>query len=261
MLAFATCFAIFCYLLAAALQWRTFKGQNTLPSLATKIAAGSAIALHTFILQHSLHLPSGINLGFFSIGSLVAWLVSLVLLISSLRQHIDNLFIGVFPIAAAALALALGFDPGQGKPYSGGLMVHILLSILAYSVLALCACQAVLLQRQSRALKQHITRGLVASLPPLQTMERFLFEMLWTGFALLTAALVTGALYVDDLLDQQLVHKTGLSIVAWLIFATLLAGRVLIGWRGQTAVRWTLGGFGFLMVAFFGSKLVLEFIV
>lgn len=98
-------------------------------------------------------------------------------------------------------------------------------------------------------------------LPALNTMEQQLFGMLWLGFALLSVGLLTGLVFVDDLLAQHLVHKTTLSVVAWVVFGTLLVGRWRLGWRGQTAVRWTLGGFAALMLAYFGSKFVLELLL
>ena len=73
--------------------------------------------------------------------------------------------------------------------------------------------------------------------------------------------LITGFFFLEDIFAQHLVHKTVLSIVAWLILGTLLFGRLKFGWRGKTAIRWTLASFVFLMLAFFGSKLVLEFIL
>jgi ABC-type uncharacterized transport system permease subunit len=92
-------------------------------------------------------------------------------------------------------------------------------------------------------------------------MEAMLFELLWIGVALLTIAIVSGAVFVDDIFAQHLVHKTVLTIAAWLLFSTLLWGHYKLGWRSKTAVRFTLTGFALLMLAFFGSKLVLELIL
>ena len=92
-------------------------------------------------------------------------------------------------------------------------------------------------------------------------METLLFELIWVGLALLTLAIGSGIIYLDDIFAQHLVHKSTLSIAAWLIFAMLLWGRHQWGWRSQTAVRWTLGGFATLMLGYFGSKLVLELIL
>jgi len=92
-------------------------------------------------------------------------------------------------------------------------------------------------------------------------MESLLFQMLGTGLFFLTISLVSGFIFIEDLFAQHLVHKTVLSIIAWIIFSGLLIGRLRYGWRGKTAVRWTLTGFILLLLAYFGSKLVLELIL
>ena len=86
-------------------------------------------------------------------------------------------------------------------------------------------------------------------------------QLLASGFVLLSIALLTGWLFVENLLAQDLVHKTVLSGVAWFVFAALLIGRYRAGWRGRTAIRWTLTGFVLLALAYFGSKVVLEVIL
>ena len=92
-------------------------------------------------------------------------------------------------------------------------------------------------------------------------METLLFQFLGFGFVCLSASLLTGFVYLEDIFAQHLVHKTVLSIIGWFILGVLLFGRIRFGWRGKTAIRWTLSAFAFLMLAFFGSKLVLEFIL
>jgi ABC-type uncharacterized transport system permease subunit len=92
-------------------------------------------------------------------------------------------------------------------------------------------------------------------------MEDLMFEMIGIGFILLTLALLSGFAFLDDMFAQHLVHKTVLSVVAWLVFGGLLLGRRLWGWRGRKAISWTLTGFGILILAYFGSKLVLELIL
>ncbi|MFN3880129.1 MAG: inner membrane protein YpjD [Nitrincola lacisaponensis] len=262
MLIFISLFAVVCYAIASWLQWQRATGRR-LDVRPTVLLLGIAgFAVHGISVYHTLHHPAGIDLGLFSMGSLISWLVTALVIGSSLRQRIDNLFIGVFPMAAITVLLASLMPTSEVlKPYGSGMFLHILLSVLAYSIFTLAALQALLLWRQQLALKQHHTRGLVASLPPLQIMEKLLFEMLWVGFILLSISLVSGWLFVDNLFAQHLVHKTLLSLAAWLIYATLLGGRQIMGWRGMTAIRWTIGGFLLLMLGFFGSKLVLEFIL
>src|SRR5690606_34400450 len=115
----------------------------------------------------------------------------------------------------------------------------------------------IILAIQEKQLRHKNAGGLLRKLPPLQTMEKALFQLLNAGFILLTLGLITGFVFVDDFIDQHVAHKTVLSIIAWLVFAGLLWGRMQYGWRSQTAVKWTLSGFGFLLLAYVGSKLVL----
>lgn len=259
MLTITTLLAIVIYLSAAIFQYRVLKGQTSVSAPQIKALSAAAVLLHTGSLYSVLHQPEGINLGFFIAGSLVGWMVAAIVLISSLRQKIENLFIGVFPMAALTVFLSVwGPDLGTAKFYQGGLIIHILLSILAYSIFTIATFQAFMLAKQNQALKQHHTRGLVASLPPLQTMERLLFEVLWTGMILLTAALITGFFFIENIFAQHLVHKTIFSILAWCIYALLLWGHLALGWRGHRAIRWTVIGFFLLMIGFFGSKLVVE---
>ncbi len=260
MLATFTLIAFVFYGAASWLQWQVMQGQRQSSPNVNKLLGLAGLATHTVAIYLILHQPGGINLNLLSVGSLISWLVAGLVLISSLRQNIDNLFIGVFPMAAITAVAALIVGPSAGKAYDAGLLSHILLSILAYSIFTIAAIQAILLSRQESALKHHHTRGLVASLPPLQTMERLLFEMIGTGVILLTASLVTGFIFFEDLFAQQLVHKTVLSIAAWCLYVILLFGRISFGWRSNTAVRWTISSFLTLAVGYFGSQVVIQWL-
>jgi ABC-type uncharacterized transport system permease subunit len=114
---------------------------------------------------------------------------------------------------------------------------------------------------QERALRMRQVHGWRRALPPLTELESLLFRTIAVGFALLTATLLTGILFVDDLLAQHLIHKTVLSVLSWLAFGGLLLGRWRFGWRGALAVRWTLTAMALLLLAFFGSKFVLELVL
>ncbi len=136
-----------------------------------------------------------------------------------------------------------------------------MISVVAYSLIMLGAIQALLLAYQDYSIRTHNPGGFIRYLPPMHDMETLLFQFLGFGFVCLSASLLTGFLFLEDIFAQHLVHKTVLSIVAWFILAVLLFGRFQFGWRGKTAIRWTLFAFAFLMLAYFGSKLVLEFIL
>lgn len=225
-------------------------------------AAGLALACHAVVNSQLLATEGGLNLGFFPIASAIAWCIATIGLASSFRAPIDKLLIPVYGVAALALLCAIVFpSPGQALSISPGVAAHILLSILAYSVMTLAACQAIILGIQNRELKARHIKGVLNALPPLQTMEQLLFQIVWAGMVLLTLSIVSGVLFLDDLFAQHLVHKTFFTLVAWMIFAMLLWGRHQLGWRGQTAIRWTLAGFAVLMLAYFGSKFVLELVL
>ncbi len=145
--------------------------------------------------------------------------------------------------------------------YSWQMNTHIFSSIIAFSLLNIAALQAIFLSIQEQQLRKHPPRKIILTLPPLQTMESLLFQLISTGVIFLTVSLFSGFIFIDDLFAQHLAHKTVLSILAWLIFSALLYGRSRYGWRGQTAIQWTLIGFTSLLLAYFGSKLALELIL
>jgi ABC-type uncharacterized transport system permease subunit len=138
---------------------------------------------------------------------------------------------------------------------------HIMISVIAYSLIMLGAVQAILLAYQDHAIRSHHPGGFIRYLPPIHDMETLLFQFLGFGFVLLSGSLITGFFYLEDIFAQHQAHKTIFSLIAWLILGTLLFGRFQFGWRGRTAVRWTLSAFALLMIGFFGSKLVYQFII
>ena len=224
--------------------------------------AGTALAFHGIGINGLIFTSEGFQLGFFRIGSVLMWVINLLVLTSSVKKPLQNLFVFLFPLSSIAVTLPL-FVPSTGTAIEAdiGIGSHILLSVLAYSLLTIAAFQALLLAFQNHQLKHKHPTGLVRALPPLQTMESLLFEILWAGEILLTLSILSGVVFVDDMFAQHLVHKTILTIIAWVVYGVLLWGRHRLGWRGNTAIRWALGGFCALMLAYFGSKLVLELIL
>ena len=222
-----------------------------------------ALGFHAVMLYFELFTEGGLNLSFFNVVSLAAWTVAGLLLISAISKPVENLAILALPIAAITVLLDLRY-PGShllGADAGLALRAHVLTSMLAYSLLTLASAQALLLAVQDTHLRRHHPGGFVRALPPLQTRESLLFEMIGVGFALLSISLITGFHYLEDMFAQHLVHKTVLSILAWIAFGVLLWGRYRFGWRGRKAIRWTLVGFAVLMLAYFGSKAVIELIL
>jgi ABC-type uncharacterized transport system permease subunit len=259
--------ALILYLLAAvALLMRlTRKGPGLLRG--GRGFAGSAgltaILLHTIALYALIFMPHGMDLGFFNTASLVGWLVASIALASLTRPKFENLGLVLFPLAGISIVLAEWFpsDRLMVLDTDWPLDAHIILSLIAYSLFAVAALQSLLIACQEYRLRQRTPGVWWSTLPPLQEMERFLFQLIGTGFVLLTLALFTGLIFVTNLQAQHLTHKVVLSVLAWIVFAVLLWGRWRFGWRGRTAIRWTLSGFIVLMLAYFGSKLVLELIL
>lgn len=224
------------------------------------------LGLFGALLHGALHAQlwwraGGADLHFFAALSLVALGMAGLTGTFGRRQRLDALGVVVFPLAAlTALALA-----GTGSTGIAALDwrigLHAWLALLAYATLALAALLAIMLWMQERALRARQFTRLLRALPPLTQLETLLFRTITVGFALLTLTLITGVLFVENLFAQHLVHKTVLSILSWAMFGILLLGRHLRGWRGRRAVRLTLGAMLLLLLAFFGSKLVLELVL
>jgi len=224
---------------------------------------GLAIVAHIIGLYQLVVQPEGYHLGFFIALSLVTCVVNTIVALSGLRLPILNLFLFLFPFSALAVAAAqLAHSPlTPPQAISFGLFCHITLSVLAYALLTISALQAMLLAWQDRQLRHKHASGRVRLLPPLQTMEALLFDVIWAGQITLSLSIISGFVFLEDMFHQSLVHKTVLSILAWIIYSILLFGRFKQGWRGAAAIRWTLAGFCTLMLAYFGSKLVIELIL
>jgi ABC-type uncharacterized transport system permease subunit len=222
-----------------------------------------ALMLHAHLLYQSIILGNGLDFGFFNAVSLVGWLVALIVLFTSLYRPLENLLLVIFPIAGLAILLEL-FIPDErilSETLSTGLRIHILLSICAYSLLLISAIQAIMLAVQERLIKAKRAAIIMNTLPPLQVMEELLIQIIVIGFFLLSLSLASGMMFINDMFAQHLVHKTALSMLAWVIYCILLWGRWSAGWRGKQIIRWALGGFTALLLAYFGSKFVLEVVL
>lgn len=254
--------ALFLYSVGTALQALHFRGKVQGNLAINTLIGVLALIGHGLLIAQTVHLDGGFDFSFFKGSVLISWLIVFLLLGLNLTKPVGSLFLGVYPIAAITIVMTLiTHTPSRQVPdESYGMLSHIALSITAYSFFTLAALQAVLLYIQNRQLKQNYNSVLVRNLPPLQTMESLLFEMVWAGVVLLTLAIVTGALFIEDLFAQDLAHKTIFSLLSLLVFAGLLAGRYTKGWRGITASRWTLAGCVLLMLAFYGSKFMLELV-
>lgn len=255
------------YLLAATRLGMLIFVSEDAPHQQAKIQAltmgAIALILNGILLSSIIFVSGGLNLGFSNSWALISWLIALMVLIIAIRKPVENFLIIFFPLAALGLLFILLF-PGHrivAETAAMGLKIHILLSILAYSLLTVAAFQAMLLAFQEYQLSHKQPMVIMRILPPMQIMEDLLILIIAVGFFILSLSLATGFMFVHDIFAQHLIHKTILSLISWLVFAVLLWGRWSLGWRGQKIIRWTIGGFCTLVLAFFGSKLVLEMIL
>lgn len=254
--------AVAAYLVAAVMLARGVARDE--PRNAAPLALATiAVLLHAGFHWIAFHRAGGADVHFLAALSLVGLGMAALSLAMAWLKPVAAVGVVAFPIAAAMLSLdAMLGSPSLTLAAQGWqIRLHVVLALLAFAALAIAALVAVMLAIQEHALRTRRLGGLHSVLPPLTLIEAMLFQLIGAGFVLLSLTLLTGALFVEDLFGQHLVHKTVLSFAAWLVFGALLFGRWRYGWRGRRAVRLTLIGMVVLLLAFFGSKFVLEIVL
>jgi ABC-type uncharacterized transport system permease subunit len=254
--------AIVLYMLCAVLPAR----QGVLIASVT----AAAWLLHGAALASEVLAPGSLRIGFAVMLSSALWVSVGAYWIENRNFGLDGLRRMVMPSAALAVALQAAF-PGslitlEGKsPLFGW---HIAIATLAYSTLTIAAFHAVLMALQESRLHTRRERTTFFSaaldqLPALLTMEKLLFRMIGFGFTLLSLTVLSGIVFSEQLFGQALKwdHKSVFTLMSWLLFAALLAGRRFRGWRGKTALSFTLAGFATLLLAYVGSRFVFEVVL
>jgi ABC-type uncharacterized transport system permease subunit len=220
--------------------------------------------LHGLALFQSIDTPAGLDANFFNVLSLAALLIMGTLVLTALAwSRAAEACVIAAPGAALCLALQalVPVDALILGDLSETARLHIVSSLLAYSLLSIAAINAIMLAAQDYALRHPRLIHRLEFLPPLAVIETIMFRLILAGWLLLTLSLASGMAFVDNLFAQHLVHKTGLSVLSWVLFGLLLLGRWRLGWRGRRAVRWTLIAMTVLALSYFGSKLVLELVL
>ena len=222
------------------------------------------VILHMWAESHHWVIPTSPHVSLLNILSLCALVtVTIPLTTFPLRNSLFDASLVALPISVLILLMEGVFSAPalEISHTTAHTTAHIFTSVIAFGVLSVAGVYAIFVALIDHLLRRHSFNKLVQTLPPLETLERLLFLLIKVGLAVLTVALATGMVYVDDLFGQHLAHKTILSIFAWLVFALLLWGRWKRGWRGRVAVRMTLAGIALLLLSYFGSKLVLEVVL
>ena len=223
---------------------------------------GFALTVHAAALYFDMFGEGGIRFSFALAISVIFWLAVVLHGFESLAHRQRGLLALVLPTTTAAVLLPLIFPVEHPLVHIDSLLfrVHFILAMLAYGVFLLATLQACLLWIAERDL--HHPQRLTAErrFPPLLRMENLLFRMLGIAFLLLTGSLATGLLVSEQFYGQWIRgdHKTIFAFLSWLIFGALLLGRHLRGWRGRKATGWTIAGFVMLLLAYVGSRFVLE---
>jgi ABC-type uncharacterized transport system permease subunit len=260
LLKLAALLAIVLYVTAAAALARPMldAGRST-PRRAALVTGVLAVLLH-FAVLFGIH-RGAVDLHFYAALSLVSAVIAALTLIVNVARPVAALGVILFPLAALFLAIDEFIAPPTAPfPLDWQIGLHVIIALLAYSILAIAAVLALLLATQESALRMRRLGTWARALPPLTQTEALMFKLIEAGFALLTLTLLSGALFISNLRAQHQAHIAILSLVAWIIFGVLLFGRWRWGWRGHRAVRLTLTGMGILLLAFFGSKFALEMV-
>ncbi len=260
------------YVALAAYFWRV----NWLPvtmmptAEASSRAAGHLLvlvplSLHSVLLYQSIFAQEGMHLGIGNALSAIVWLTVAIYWLGNLVYKVEGLRAMVMPVAAVCVLLPALFPAARALPNTElvAFKAHLVISLLAYSFFTIASLHVLLMALLERRLHGGDLPFGLRNLPPLLTMETLLFRIIAAGFVLLTLTLITGIVFSEELFGKALRfnHKTLFGILSWLIFAALLGGRRLYGWRGRIAVRWTLAGFLMLVLAYVGSKFVLEVVL
>lgn len=248
--------------------WRTRWAETDKPMVTGPMTPWERWGIFGTLLIHGAGLYTGLfgsGAMYFSFSfalSLMLWLAAFIYWLESFKARMEGLQPLVLPLASACALLPALFPASHILPHadSTGFKLHFMAAMLAYSLFTLSALHAVFMGFAERKLHQRAMTRSLASLPPLLTMEALLFRMIAVGFGLLTAALASGLIFSEVLFGKAatLDHKTIFAFASWGIFAALLTGRQAYGWRGRTALRWTMAGFLALLMAYVGSRFVME---
>jgi ABC-type uncharacterized transport system permease subunit len=206
-----------------------------------------------------------VYLGVGSSVSAILWLTVLIYWIGGFFYRLEGLQVFILSCAALVVLLPSLLPSVKPLPHTelAAFRLHLLISLLAFSLFTIASLQALVMAVLERRLHGGSLPAYLQSLPPLLTMEKLLFRIVGAGFFLLTLTLGSGMIFSEELFGRplQFTHKVVFGILAWLIFGALLGGRQIYGWRGRVALRWTLAGFLALVLAYIGSKFVLEVIL
>jgi ABC-type uncharacterized transport system permease subunit len=249
-------FTVGFYLLANILLWAAVRSAKISRGL-WLLPGAAALLLHGYLLYHWIDYGHLQNLAWVNVVSMTLWLAGILVWSFSLTKPVENLTLFIFPLTILSIIACVIWqtptwvDAGVNMQ----LLAHILLAVLAISTWWIALAQALLLSAQNHLLRQQVNWLWLQWLPNLETMEDLLFQFIQVSFIILTITLFSALWLMQPGSWQYVLPKSILGGLAWLVDGALLVGRYRFGWRGKTAVRGTLTGFIFLMLAYIGSQL------
>lgn len=225
-----------------------------------------ALGWHTFSLAADLFTSAGFNLSFATSLSLITFGTLVIYTAIGLSTGLTRMVARYLaPFAMLVTLVPVFLTTQYVVPYGAEPMfrLHFIVAMLAYVLFTIAALHALLMWAVEGWLHQGDLPAEVGGLPPLIRMEQWLFRLLLAAFLLLTATLVSGLFFSEALFGRafQFNHKTLFAIISWAIFAWLLFGHWRFGWRGRKAIRLTLIGFVALLLAYIGTKFVLQILL
>lgn len=235
------------------------------PLSAELMILGVALLVHGAALLVPVLQDKVLITGFGYSISLIVWLMLMMYCLGSFFYNLRGVQLLLYPSAAVSLLLGMLF-PGKFVGYQISdvpFMLHVGSSLLAYGLFGIVTLFAVLILLLDKHLRKRKMSSFVSFLPPLLSLEKLMFKGMWAGFILLTYSVVSGTFFAESIFRKpfEFNHKTLFGILSWLIYGVLLLKHSMMAWRGKKAAIWTIFGFAVLLLAYVGSKFVLEIVL
>jgi len=238
---------------------------RALPRFLPRLLPIVPLVPHLLLLHRDMLGQQGIYLGFAVSLSAVSAMTVFTYATAAWRYHLSGVLGFVLAFAGFSVLLQSVLPLGAPVAHTDAPLfrAHMLVAFAAYSLFTIAALHAVLIALAEKHLHKAVPPQALTGLPPLLTLEKLLFRMIQAGFVLLTLTVISGVGFSESVFGYPVPfnHKTVFGITSWLIFAALLIGRKVYGWRGRTAIYWTLAGFTTLLLAYEGVKFVMEIIL
>jgi len=236
------------------------EGESAWPRRALMVGwLAHAVAIGIDMAGVGSSLP-GARFGFAPALSATLWLVLAVYAVESRWVPLPGVRRSLAALGCIAVVLAAIF-PGEFRPQAAShwAPLHWALGIASYGLFGAAVLHGAMLDAAERQMRLKLQGGTTAGPGmPLLRLERLTFQFVTAGFALLSATLLLGWWFADP---WRWDHKTVFSVLGWLVIAALLVGRYSFGWRGRSAVRGLYAGAVLLLLAYVGSRFVLEVVL